>query len=427
MNLKEYDYSVYAYNQIINILEWDRDFTSSDKSGKSYNNLISNVKLAKHNYILNNFKKVNFEHSLAYFYHQKDFNFSFGIDSILEKSVEESLNILQKSYRKAFQMNRYDIIKTDFDNYIKLKRAEINSLPIKEGETYDKLLLYTCGESFSKTLKILINYIEELITSSINKYGYSSEIQLNPDVMFNDIRNLFDIYCVKQDGVVVQNDSFCSCLQLNKDDIRTTFSLINKYNECLHEIGHILYCQNIDEYNYKIYEKPSSRVMDEAIAILYELFINDKIKLDLRNLHYNEKRTECIDYLRIQHFILKYKLEKKLINGEISALNLAEITEKMFCQMFLRKPSSADYIILQDPHWFTGSFGIYPVYILSFILADLLYNKYIIKFKSNKEILLFLRNKILKFGSSVCDNDIIASLGLSDITNECLNLFKNIN
>ena len=76
------------------------------------------------------------------------------------------------------------------------------------------------------------------------------------------------------------------------------------------------------------------------------------------------------------HIIMRYEIEKKLINGDIEADSLPDIWEYYLDKFFGLKYKDHNSGCMQDIHWTDGSFGYFPCYSLGAIFASQLKNKF---------------------------------------------------
>ena len=67
------------------------------------------------------------------------------------------------------------------------------------------------------------------------------------------------------------------------------------------------------------------------------------------------------------HIILRYKLEKALMRGDLSVPDLPDAWNEAFESNFGTRPPDDLRGCLQDIHWYDGAFGYFPTYTLSLI------------------------------------------------------------
>lgn len=75
-------------------------------------------------------------------------------------------------------------------------------------------------------------------------------------------------------------------------------------------------------------------------------------------------RTESDEYTYCLHIIIRYELERDLINGKIEVEDLPEAWKKKYKEYLGVDVPDFTQGILQDVHWFGGSFGYFPSYAL---------------------------------------------------------------
>ncbi len=74
------------------------------------------------------------------------------------------------------------------------------------------------------------------------------------------------------------------------------------------------------------------------------------------------------------HILLRYDLEKKLLNGELAVRDLPDAWNSGMEQRLGIRPGSDAEGCLQDIHWAVGSFGYFPSYALGAVIAVQLYD-----------------------------------------------------
>ncbi|WP_252312405.1 carboxypeptidase M32 [Sinobaca sp. H24] len=188
---------------------------------------------------------------------------------------------------------------------------------------------------------------------------------------------------------------------LNPNDVRVT----TKYDESdfrtavfgtIHEGGHALYEQNIgEELAGTILSDGASMGIHESQSLFWENFVGRHPKFWEKNyellqtyapdqftgvsLHefyraINEAkpsliRIEADELTYCLHIILRYEMEKQLIEGSLKVKDLPRVwNEKMEEYLGVTPPSNAQGV-LQDVHWAFGAFGYFPSYALGYIYA----------------------------------------------------------
>lgn len=243
---------------------------------------------------------------------------------------------------------------------------------------------------------------------------------------------------------------------INPGDVRiTTHYYPNDFASALmssmHEGGHALYEQNISadlngtplctgasmgihESQSRFWENIIGRskgFWERYYKDLQKVFPEQLKDVSLENFHRAINRVEPT-LIRVEadevtynlHVMIRYEIEKALINGEIKVSELPRVwNEKMKEYLGITPPNDTKGV-LQDVHWAGGSFGYFPSYTLGNIFAAQLYNtakKEIRDFDtliSKGELISikkWLSEKIHKFGKLMEPSEIIKEATGEDI------------
>lgn len=91
------------------------------------------------------------------------------------------------------------------------------------------------------------------------------------------------------------------------------------------------------------------------------------------------QRNEADELSKIFHDILRYRMERDLINGGLEVKDIPERWNEESKQLLGKTPDTLAEGALQNPDWFTGRFGFIPTNTLSHIMAaemhEILYEK----------------------------------------------------
>ncbi|GAQ81313.1 Carboxypeptidase Taq [Klebsormidium nitens] len=165
----------------------------------------------------------------------------------------------------------------------------------------------------------------------------------------------------------------------------------------IHETGHALYEQGRNmEYEGLPVSEPLSTGVHESQSLLWERMVAGGLPfchylLPVIKEHFPEfpatatagdlyramnmvhdpslVRTESDEVTYPMHVVLRYELERDLINGTIQVADLPRLwNEKMLEYLGCTPPDDARGI-LQDVHWSSGMFGYFPTYSLGAMYA----------------------------------------------------------
>ncbi len=104
------------------------------------------------------------------------------------------------------------------------------------------------------------------------------------------------------------------------------------------------------------------------------------------------------------HIILRFEIERDLIEGKILVSDLPEVWNIKFKNMFGITPSDDALGVLQDIHWSQGSIGYFPTYTLGNLYAAQFYRQMPnmdkhISSGNFEPVLTWLRKNIHQYGS----------------------------
>lgn len=188
---------------------------------------------------------------------------------------------------------------------------------------------------------------------------------------------------------------------LNPGDVRITTKYVeNDFRTAIfgtiHECGHALYEQNISkELTGTNLCDGTSMGIHESQSLFFEKFVGknysfwkrnydvlkqytpgqfDDVSLDDFYRAVNESkpsliRIEADELTYPLHIMIRYEIEKGLINGEIEVRDLPQIWNEKYEEYLGIRPKSDAEGVLQDVHWSGGDFGYFPSYALGYIYA----------------------------------------------------------
>lgn len=188
------------------------------------------------------------------------------------------------------------------------------------------------------------------------------------------------------------------------DDVRITTRIaaddpFNCIYSTIHETGHACYEQGIDrayrltplgrgvsmgvhESQSRIYENQMGRgrgftgwLFDEMRGRFGDFGISD------RDVFYRAVNRVATGYIRTEadevhynlHVLLRFDLERDLIEGRLDVADLETAWNERFERDFGRKVDRPSNGVLQDVHWSVGLFGYFPTYTLGNVYAGCLW------------------------------------------------------
>ncbi|UCD66042.1 MAG: carboxypeptidase M32 [Deltaproteobacteria bacterium] len=171
----------------------------------------------------------------------------------------------------------------------------------------------------------------------------------------------------------------------------------------LHEGGHALYEQNISaehadtpldegvslgihESQSRLWENIIGRshpfwekhfpVLQEFLPNQFESILLDDFVHYINRVHPGMIRVEADEVSYNLHVLIRFELEKGLIEGTLKASDLPVLWNEKYKKYLGVKVDSDANGVLQDIHWAHGSFGYFPTYTIGNLAAAQIWNTY---------------------------------------------------
>ncbi|MDO4438375.1 MAG: carboxypeptidase M32 [Eubacteriales bacterium] len=379
----------YLYNNINELTIKDAD--TVDILEKTYDRelLIEMIKVLHRHYLKdkNISPKMNHEMSLA-------FNKAY-LDWLKAKQNADyslfapQLEIISKMQNEAIML-REDRYSNLYDNYL---------------SDYDRGMLQEdidkAFESCKNRLLPLLNRIKE------------SKKKIRTDFMFREVSDDAQMKMAKyllnvlgfdfERGTIATTEHPFSDT-MGRDDVRVTThfyknNFASSIYSVIHECGHALFDQLQPESNFDhhIYTEKTMG-MHESVSRFYENRIGrsrefihliypeaKKIFSDILNDVTEEELYEAVNVvepslIRIEadeftytfHIIIRYEIEKLIVNGKIDINEYPSVWNRMYKELLGIEPQNDAEGILQDVHW-TSGFGYFPSYALGNMYNSMYY------------------------------------------------------
>lgn len=333
----------------------------------------------------------------------------FSTDFVV-KMAEATSNAFQ-AWAKAREANDYAIFRPALKRMIDLKREQCEIIGYND-HPYDALLdQYEPKEKtadlkvlFSDVRKQLVDFVKEISEKPqvedhwmYKHYDRQKQWQYGIDILK---QMGYDFEAGRQD---ISHHPFT--ISFSPLDVRVTTRITeNNFNEmlwgCIHEGGHALYEQGLpaDEYGLPLGETISlgihesqSRLWENNVgrglpfwkanySTLQQIFPENLKDVSLQDFYKSMNlvkpsliRTNADELTYHFHILVRFEIEKALIEGSIEVENLDEFwVEKYKEYLGIEVPSDREGI-LQDIHWSHGSLGYFPTYSLGSFYAAQFY------------------------------------------------------
>ena len=408
----------------------------------------------------------------------EDYSKQKKYSSAFVRTLSETASSCFHSWMEARKKNSFSIFEQDLEKMVGLKKQESDILGYVSHpynallNEYEKgctvSLLDSIFTGLLPQLKSLLDAIlaKKQVDDSFLRQYFAKQEQWNFGLDL--IRKLgFDFDAGRQD---ISEHPFTTSFNIH--DVRIT-TRIDEHNfgsmtwSCIHETGHALYEQGLPESEYGL---PSGEFaslgVHESQSRLWENNIGrslgfwtfhypglqsrfpealGNIGLDpfykgINKVQPSFIRTEADELTYHFHVMIRYELEKALIEGSLKPHDIPAYWNEQY-RNYLGVEVKEDRLgCLQDVHWSHGSFGYFPTYSLGSFYAAQLFDaacrdlpelKNSILKGDTSSMLEWLRQRVYKFGRLLTSEEICTKatgepLKIQYFMNYLLAKYKNI-
>ena len=411
-------------NMTMSVLSWDQE-TKMPKNGSKFRaQQLSTLAEISHELSTNNdfgnlLNKLNLDKKLSF---DQSRNINLSLEAFNKSKKYKSEFIIEESrlVSRAFQQWRFAKEKNDFSIF-QSSLSDLVTLRIKECEIlgydnhpYDALLnQYEPGlttndvdEVFSEVKEFLVPFIKTILHSNkIDDSFYYKRYSNNKqwDFGIELLKKMeYNFESGRQD---ISAHPFST--HFSADDVRVTTRIDeNNLSEmiwsCIHEGGHALYEQGILSENYglplgetislgihesqsRLWENNVGRSLEfwkynyGSLKSIFPIQLSDVSVYDFYKAANNVKpsliRTNADELTYHLHVLIRYEIEKSLIEGNIMVKDLPKIWNLKYQEYLGIEVPSDSLGVLQDIHWSHGSFGYFPTYTIGSFYAAQFFNQ----------------------------------------------------
>lgn len=419
-----------AYQTALVLLEWDQetlapveaqDYTAKvvGELSDSYMQVMTNAEVQKHLHtlekefatldpkeqaIVKEWKKIMAQ--LAY---------------IPKEEYKEYTTLVSRAgaiWSRAKEKNDFSAFAPTLEEIIAYKRKfatyrKKNNKEEKKKELYDILLedyepgftMEILDEFFAKIKEELVPFLKE-ITEACRKVDKSYNYKKYPVEQQREFCKWLSGYMgFDFNRGVIAESAHPFTTNLHNHDVRIS----NHYYEenlesaifsAIHETGHALYEMGIDnELTLSIVGTGTSMGMHESQSRFWENVIGrseefwipiypklqEAFPEQLKDVSLNDFlrgcnkiepgliRTEADELSYSLHILVRYELEKELIEGKCEVKDLEQAWNEKYQKYIGKTPERASEGVLQDIHWAGGDFGYFPSYAIGTAVAAQLF------------------------------------------------------
>lgn len=446
------------------VLSWDQEVNMPPKGGSARAKQMATMAEIFHHNLINlqipNAKSTN-TYDLALVRELKKLkNKAVKIPTKLVKEISETASLAQQNWQLAKKSNRYELFVHSLEKILELKIKAARLLRTTNQSLYDVLLddfepgltekqidavffvLKPKLIAMIKKLKVLTFNADSIIKNK--KYDLASQWQFGLKIA-SDMG--YDLEAGRLDKsshpftITFANGDVRITTWENETDIRPSLFAI------IHESGHALYEQGVDPKLDRLQIGEGGGLgggigmaMHESQSRLWENIIGRSdwfwkkyysiLKSQfpsLRNVSLDQfvkavnvvkpslVRVEADEVTYGLHIIIRYEVEKDLINGKIKVKDLPKVWNAKYREYLGLTPKNDAQGVLQDIHWSHGAFGYFPTYLLGTLISAQLWAK-MPKTTDLKVIREWLRKNIHQYGRVYTTDEL-----LKRITGESLN------
>ena len=385
--------------QIATLNELAHEQFTDSKLGDLMNELLLSGKLGDH-------EKRNVTLSL------EDYNKSKKLPSKFVRRMSETVNKSFHAWVQARRENKYGIFEGPLQEIIELKKQEADFLGYENHpynalmNDYDKGLTTTIVDKLFSDLQPQLSKILNQITEqpqSDDSFLYQHFNKTTQwDTGIEILKRMhFDFDAGRQD---ISEHPFTT--NFSSKDVRVTTRVAendfgNMLWSCIHEGGHALYEQGLPDNEYgmplgeycslSIHESQSRlwencigrgkafwqynyKLLQENFPVQFKNIIIDEFYNAINKVQPSLIRTEADEVTYHFHIMIRYEIEKLLIDGSITAKDIPSYWNEQYKKYLgITVPNDLQGC-LQDVHWSHGSFGYFATYSIGSLYAAQFYS-----------------------------------------------------
>jgi carboxypeptidase Taq len=342
----------------------------------------------------------------------REYNLATKLPEKLVTEIAETSILAAKDWREARSKKDFSIFQNILEKSVELQKEKAKLLETHP-DLYSTLIdLYEPGATYEWVANVfdpikpkLIDFVKKLNSSSDKPDDSILRKHYDPDKQFElsveIIKKLnYDLGIGRQD-----RSTHPFTTSLASEDVRiTTRTTENYLNECIfgtvHECGHALYEMGIKKELYDtILCEGTSMGIHESQSRMWENFVGrskefwmywyptfQKYFPEILGNYPMEEFYRAINivqpsFIRVNadevtyglHIILRFEIEKDLIDEKIQVKELPELWNSKFEELLGIVPPDDALGVLQDIHWSMGAIGYFPTYFLGNLYGAQIY------------------------------------------------------
>jgi len=343
---------------------------------------------------------------------RREYEKSVKIPIDLVKEISKTRSLATSDWHKAKNEGNFKLFSPWLEKWVDIEEREAEYLGY-ENEPYDALLdnfePYTLTKDIEGVLRNLKNELKPMIKAVIN-----SDMKIRTDFLYSPYKADKQMFMVKKIAEKMGFDFTRGRIDMSEHPFTTGYVFDTRFTvkirennlpfsifAGMHEAGHALYQQGLNEkWDRTPMGEPVSMGIHESQSRLWENIVGrsrefweyfypslrETFPKQLKNVDIDEFhsainrsepsliRVEADELTYNMHIILRFEMERALLNHEIEAKEAEEVWNEKMQEYMGISPDNASKGILQDIHWAQGYFGYFPTYSLGNLYSSQLYN-----------------------------------------------------
>lgn len=344
---------------------------------------------------------------------KRDFDKNIQLPEALVKRIAHAVTVGQQVWSEAKPKDDFASFLPHLETIVQLRREEATILASGASCHYDSLLDQYEEDAKTDEVAIVFSELRDRLVPLVKKL---TESKSGPDG--KSIAGLFDVpkqkefsrWVAKQIGFEFErgrldetDHPFCTTLGPNDHRILTRYyddSFSSGLYGTLHEAGHGMYEQGLPAEWFGLpagyaaslgVHESQSRLWENMIGRSKEFWqwclphakkwfpqlsgvSVDSIYGDLNRVEASLIRIEADEATYNLHILLRFELERELIDGGLQCLDLPAAWSDRYESYLGIRPGNDSEGVMQDVHWAAGLIGYFPTYTLGNLFAAQLMN-----------------------------------------------------
>ncbi|MBY9000670.1 MAG: carboxypeptidase M32 [Candidatus Heimdallarchaeota archaeon] len=413
--------------EVNNLLYWDRDVTMPKKGGKQRADQVALISELEHErridprvdellkFILNHedYNNLSDLEKRNVFVLQREYNRLVNVPADFVGEFNKQGVLSNEAWEKAKDQSDFSIFLPELEKMVNLNKKYANYLN-PEIDPYDALMDYSEPGMTQEKFELLVNPLKEVIVPLIKECQQSSH-QPKKNILTRkvpiDLQKKLNLDVLNVIGYDFERGRLDETVHPftsgSYDDVRITTkyfenNFLSALMSTMHEAGHGEYehfvgkngryqpvgmwCSDgVHECSSRFYENFIGRslafwkfYLPKFKEFTGEIFTDVVLKDLVHVINQAEPsaiRADADELTYDLHIILRFELERDLMNGRIEVKDLPTIwNEKVKTILGYEVKNDAEGV-LQDIHWSDGLMGYFPTYTLGNIYGAQIFNK----------------------------------------------------